>query len=268
MEAMIEWLRDAPLWQATLVLLAENLFILLLAIALGELAVRWFKDRRVALPAPPLDRLEICITISTVIGNTVTTIVGLLLWRAGIINFRTDAGIWAWLDILALLLIMDFAMYVLHRIAHHPWLFPILHKLHHFYDKPRPLTLFMLNPAENLAFGALWLVVICIYPASWFGMSVYLVLNVLFGTLGHLGVEPLPAWWSRTPILRYIAGSTFHARHHQDLNSNFGFYTLIWDRLFGTLRKDYFETVGELPAWVTEPETVTATQTARADTAD
>jgi sterol desaturase/sphingolipid hydroxylase (fatty acid hydroxylase superfamily) len=117
--------------------------------------------------------------------------------------------------------------------------------------KPRPLTLFMLNPAENLAFGALWLFVIWVYPASWFGMSVYLVLNVLFGTMGHLGVEPLPAWFARTPIVRYVAGSTFHARHHQDLDSNFGFYTLIWDRLFGTLRKDYFETVGQTPAWVT-----------------
>jgi lathosterol oxidase len=268
MEAMIQWLRDAPLWQATLVLLVENLLILVLAVVLGEWAVWYYQDRRVALPALPLDRLEIAITVSTVVGNTVTTIVGLLLWRAGFITFRTDVGVWAWLDILALLLIMDLAMYVLHRVAHHPWLFPILHRLHHFYDRPRPLTLFMLNPAENLAFGALWLVVIMIYPASWFGMSVYLILNVLFGTVGHLGVEPLPAWWTRTPVLRYIAGSTFHARHHQDLDSNFGFYTLIWDRLFGTLRKDYFETVGELPAWVAEAQqgkagTMTSAPTAR-----
>ena len=53
------------------------------------------------------------------------------------------------------------------------------------------------------------------------------------------------------PLLRDIGGSTFHARHHQDLRCNFGFYTLIWDRLFGTLRKDYFTSMGVIPSWVT-----------------
>ncbi|WP_368662351.1 hypothetical protein [Zobellia laminariae] len=26
----------------------------------------------------------------------------------------------------------------------------------------------------------------------------------------------------------------FHKTHHQQANSNFGFYTVIWDRIFGT----------------------------------
>lgn len=247
---MIEWLRDAPLWQALAALLAENVFILLLALGLGQWAVNRYEKYRVALPPRPLDRLEISVTLSNVLLNTVTTLVGLFLWRAGWIHFRTDVGIFAWLDILVLLMIMDFAMYVLHRVAHHPWIFPLMHRLHHQYDRVRPLTLFILNPVENLAFGALWLTVIMIYPASWFGMSVYLVLNVLFGTIGHLGVEPFPRWWQTRPILRDIAGSTFHARHHQDVECNFGFYTLIWDRLFGTLRRDYADEFGLLPAWV------------------
>jgi sterol desaturase/sphingolipid hydroxylase (fatty acid hydroxylase superfamily) len=129
-----------------------------------------------------------------------------------------------------------------------------MHRLHHDYDRPRPLTLFILNPVENLSFGMLWLAVITAYSPSWLGMSIYLLLNVLFGTIGHLGVEPFPVWWAKTPVLRYLAGGTFHARHHQDLDSNFGFYTLIWDRLFGTLRKDYWATLGELPAWVTNSQ--------------
>jgi len=99
--------------------------------------------------------------------------------------------------------------------------------MHHAYDRPRPLTLFVLNPAENLAYGVLWLAVVSVYPASWLGMSVYLVLNVLFGTIGHLGVEPFPDRWGKVPVLRDVAGSTFHARHHQDLGCNFGFYTLL-----------------------------------------
>jgi sterol desaturase/sphingolipid hydroxylase (fatty acid hydroxylase superfamily) len=266
-ETLIGWLQDAPLWQATLALLGENVLILVLAVVLGHWAVRRFEARRVALPAPPINHPEVLIALSTVLLNTVTTLVGLFLWRAGVIRFRTDVGAWAWLDALVLLMVMDFAMYVLHRLAHHPWIFPLMHQLHHEYDRPRPLTLFILNPVENLSFGLLWLVVIAVYPASWLGMSVYLVLNVLFGTVGHLGVEPLPAWWARTPVLRYVAGSTFHARHHQDLGCNFGFYTLIWDRLFRTLRKDYWDSLGQLPAWVREsahPDSAAGRATANA----
>lgn len=247
MESLIRWIEVAPPGQAVAVLLLENLAVFLLALALGEWLVRRHGGRRVAPPPPPLERLEVLVTISTVLLNTVVTLAGLFLWRAGLIRFRTDAGLWAWLDVLALLLIMDLAMYALHRLAHHPWLYPVLHRLHHRYDRPRPLTLFILNPAENLAFGLLWLAVCVAYPASWLGMSVYLALNVIFGTVGHLGVEPLPAGWVRLPVLRWVAGSTFHARHHQDLACNFGFYTLLWDRLFGTLRADYWETFGQLP---------------------
>jgi hypothetical protein len=37
---------------------------------------------------------------------------------------------------------------------------------------------------------------------------------------------------------------------HQDITHNYGFYTLIWDRLFGTLRPDYRESFGRIPVWV------------------
>jgi sterol desaturase/sphingolipid hydroxylase (fatty acid hydroxylase superfamily) len=246
MEAIISFLQEAPWWQAVLLLLAENLALLVLALAAGQLLVVAFARRRVAPPAPPLEREEVAATVSCVVLNTMVTLAGLGLWRMGIIRFRTDVGVWAWLDALALLMIMDLAMYVLHRLGHHPWLFPLLHRMHHTYDRPRPLTLFVLNPAENLSYGVLWLAVVSVYPASWLGMSVYLVLNLAFGTVGHLGVEPLPDAWARLPVLRYLGTSSFHAQHHQDLGHNFGFYTLIWDRLFGTIRPDYGEVFGRL----------------------
>jgi lathosterol oxidase len=66
--------------------------------------------------------------------------------------------------------------------------------------------------------------------------------------MGHLGVEPLPDWWARAPLLRCVTGGSFHARHHQDITCNFGFYTLFWDRLFRTLRSDYWARFGKLPA--------------------
>lgn len=124
MDFLIRWLQQAPLWQAILALLAENVVVLILALVGGELLIRRYRDRRVTLPAPPVQRLEVLVTASSVLLNTVTTLVGLFLWRAGIITFREDVGVWACLDVLVLLLIMDLAMYALHRLAHHPWIFP------------------------------------------------------------------------------------------------------------------------------------------------
>ncbi len=145
-----------------------------------------------------------------------------------------------------LVLLMDAAMYALHRAAHMSLLFPIMHRVHHRYERVRPLTLFLLSPIENLGFGMLWLGVIVFYQPSWLGMSIYLAINVAFGTIGHLGVEPLPDGWKRWPLVNYLATSTFHAQHHQALEHNYGFYTLIWDKLFGTLSPRYEKDFGRV----------------------
>jgi sterol desaturase/sphingolipid hydroxylase (fatty acid hydroxylase superfamily) len=249
-EWLINWMATAPLAELTLVFLAENILILVGVIGAGWALTTLFAHRRVAPHPDPVTFSDGAIALLNVGLNTLTTVAGLVLWRFGVIRFRTDVGLRALLDALVLLVVMDFAMYWLHRIAHLPALYPLLHRYHHLFDRPRPLTLFALNPAENLAFGALWLAVLCVYEPSWLGMMLYLVLNVVFGTVGHLGVEPLPLRWAGVPLLGQVAGASFHAQHHQDKEHNFGFYTLIWDRLFGTVRSDYAEVFGRIPVWI------------------
>ncbi len=238
-ESAITSLRAMPLGVAALLLLVQNLVVFAAALGFGAIVVRYFGRRRIAAHPGPVTKTEIAAAVSAVILNTVVTYVGFLAWRAGVVRFRSDVGVWAIADVVVLVLAMDLAMYVLHRLAHHPWFFTLLHRLHHRFDKPRPLTLFVLNPAEALSFGGLWLVVIAIYSASWLGMSLYLTLNVAFGVLGHVGVEPFPRAWVSWPALRHIGTSSFHAQHHAEPTHNFGFYTLLWDRLFGTLHPEY-----------------------------
>ena len=85
------------------------------------------------------------------------------------------------------------------------------------------------------------IVFLMLYDMSPVALVSYLTLNVVFGTLGHCGVEPFPQVMSRIPLLRLIGTSTFHAEHHEDHRHNFGFYTLIWDQLFGTLEPNYWD---------------------------
>ncbi len=236
-----------PLWQAALWLIAENILILSLTLLVGQVLVRLYSTRPVSLPKLPKNNLEIWLAVSTVFLNIVVTFWGLLLWRSGYINLRVSVTWRDWLDVPVLFFVMDLMMYLLHRIAHLSWIYPLFHKTHHRFKEVRPLTLFALNPLENLSFGLLWLIVLLLYPASWLGITIYLTLNVLFGLIGHLGVEPFPTWWNKVPLLRQLSSSTFHAQHHHDGHYNFGFYTLIWDRLFKTLSPRYPAEFGQLP---------------------
>ncbi|TGK00316.1 fatty acid hydroxylase family protein [Leptospira langatensis] len=232
------FLQEIPYSWAALLFLIENLLIFASSIYIGILFSERYADRRISPIPPPIEPKEVLFAVSTVLLNTIVTLFGLWLWRTGSIRFRSDTGVFAVLDILILLLVMDMGMYILHRIAHIRFIYPFAHSTHHRYDKPRPLTLFVLNPLEALGFGFLWLLVLCLYDFSWLGMSVYLGLNVAFGMVGHLGVEPLSEKWLRSTFFGVFTTSTFHARHHQDEEHNFGFYTSIWDRVFGTLHSE------------------------------
>lgn len=243
--AILEYLRETPLGELAVAFVLQNLIIALMGVGVGHLFVRAFRHRRITDPAPPLTRAELAWAGSAVFLNGMITLAGLVLWRAGWIVFRTDIGVFAWLDVVVLLMVMDTAMYFLHRIAHHRWLYSWMHATHHVFDRPRPMDLFVLNPFEALGFGGLWLTVITLYSSSWLGMSIYLALNVAFGTFGHMGVEAFPRRWLSIPGLNWIAPCTFHAQHHQAPDTNYGFYTVVWDRLFNTINSDYasqFET--------------------------
>jgi Delta7-sterol 5-desaturase len=240
LDNLIKPLFTLPLQDVALWIIIENTLIFIVTLVIGHIAVRVFKTHAITEPPPPITQLEIILAISCVLLNSLITWIGAILWRAGIIHLRPPGGIADILvDFVVLFFAMDFAMYVFHRVAHLPILYPIIHDTHHRFENPRPLTLFVLNPFETLGFGALWLVVITIYPSSFAGMILYLTLNVAFGLMGHLGVEPFPRRWLDLPIIRYISTSTFHAEHHQDRHHNYGFYTVIWDRIFGTLSPDY-----------------------------
>jgi len=216
-------------------LLAINVGMFLLSVFGGEILVRLFRKRRVADVPEPIGRAEILLAFSAVLLNTLVAVDGWVLWRRGWIHVQTGGGYRTFLDAVVLLVAMDFLMYVTHRLAHLRWVFPLIHATHHRYDRPRPLSLFVLNPAEVLGFGALWLALLCVYTSTWTGILLYLAVNLVFGTMGHLGVEPFPRAWEKWPVLRHVGSSTFHAGHHGHPERKFGFYTDVWDRLFRTM---------------------------------
>ena len=248
MQEILARTRQLDLGSAAVAALVVNVLLFAVMLALGELITRTWRSRPVVTPPPAITRFELVIAGVTVVLNSVVMFVGWFLFRHGTLAVDGSASVLRWLrDALVLVLVMDLAMYVLHRLAHHPLAFRWVHGIHHRYDQPRPLTLFVLHPLEVLGFGGLWIVVLCVVPSSLGGMLLYLSVNSVFGMFGHVGVEPMPDAVPTWPVLRRLGTSTFHARHHQSPNGNFGFYTGVWDALFGTLDRTYRETFGKRP---------------------
>jgi sterol desaturase/sphingolipid hydroxylase (fatty acid hydroxylase superfamily) len=198
-----------------------------------------FGNRRIFDRWEPLRVIEISAAILAVGLNSAVSVIGWALWTRGWIEVRHAGPLGFAVDLLVMTLAMDLGMYLFHRLAHVRWIYPWLHAFHHRHETTNPISLFVLHPAEVIGFGGLMIGFLMIYPMSFAGLIGYLTLNVLFGTLGHSGVEPFPASFARLPFLRDLGTSTFHAGHHERRHCNFGFYTLIWDRLFGTLDSAY-----------------------------
>lgn len=244
MHALLALTARLAIGQAIVLSLVVNVLLFALMVAGGEVMARAWRHRPVVTPPPPVSRFEVVLAAVTVVVNAGVMVAGWALFRYGVLRIDETENVGTWLvDLVVLTLVMDLAMYALHRAAHHPLAFRLVHGIHHRYDQPRPLTLFVLHPFEVAGFGALWIVVLCTSSFSLGGMMLYLSLNSVFGTFGHIGVEPIPAAWARLPL----GTSTFHARHHQRPNSNFGFYTSIWDRLFRSLDPTYAATFGRPP---------------------
>lgn len=151
----------------------------------------------------------------------------------GLLNL-TD---WPWLVEAALaFVILDFAVWLQHRLMHHSPLLWRMHKVHHSDRDLDATTALRFHPFE--------LVVSTLYKSAWvalLGVPVLIALafelwlnaNALFN---HSNIR-LPRRLDR--IIRFvIVTPDMHLVHHSVIVSeqhhNYGFALTIWDRLFGT----------------------------------
>ena len=236
---MLEKLKSANLLEISAFFLVLNLAIFISSVvacwALGCL----FREKRIFDRWEPIRPVEVGAALGSVALNAGVSVAGWALWCAGWIDIRPAGMISSFIDCALMVLAMDLGMYFLHRLAHIPTIYQLIHGFHHRHETTNPISLFVLHPIEVIGFGGLMIVFLMLYPTSLGGLFGYLTLNIIFGTLGHSGVEPFPAALKSIPLLKLVGTSTFHAEHHEHPRYNFGFYTLIWDKLFGTLDPAY-----------------------------
>ena len=114
--------------------------------------------------------------------------------------------------------------------------------VHHKSTNPSPLTAYAFHPLEAI-------IQIGIYPLLAFTVPLYdpalkmfLVYQIYNNIYGHSGFELYPKGFHKHWLGKWIYTSVAHNLHHKKFVGNYGLHFLFWDRIMGTLRKEYDKT--------------------------
>jgi sterol desaturase/sphingolipid hydroxylase (fatty acid hydroxylase superfamily) len=139
------------------------------------------------------------------------------------------------LEILAILLVYDFAYYWLHRLMHHKKLMKYVHAVHHEVHNPTAMESFYLHPIELFAGLALlmscvWLSALIVGPVSMYAFAVVFFIHSTLNITVHSGVDSKR--WFLFPIDHLTRKHYIH--HAGNYDNNYASLTPFWDMLFGT----------------------------------
>jgi sterol desaturase/sphingolipid hydroxylase (fatty acid hydroxylase superfamily) len=130
-------------------------------------------------------------------------------------------------ELIAALVAFDFLFYLAHRALHHRWLWKA-HELHHRY---RFVSVWVRN-ADSIS--QVLVIGIAALPMQLIPMHLetkitFVLLSTACNVLQHLGYEVFPRWrW----IGNVFVTPTHHSLHHTEVDCNYGYFFVVWDRVF------------------------------------
>ncbi len=176
------------------------------------------------LKSIPLIKKDLFLAIIILIVNVLVAIPGYLLFLNSKIIF-TEVNMLS--DFVLLFILVDLVMYLLHYVSHSIWPFKLIHKIHHAHTDFNAISLYVMQPFEALLFGLLLTIIPFLYSLNIYSFILFLFINWLFGVIAHLNTL------SNNPA-KIFGNNVFHKHHHELGKCNYGFYTVLWDKLFGT----------------------------------
>lgn len=239
-EGFVErWIRVAEITTFRYFLIAGLAFFIFYFLLKNVLASRRMQDKFPGLKHCSRDILFSLITI-LIFATMAALVFTVLSDFTNLFNPWDKFGsVYYFLTFPLMLLIHDAYFYWMHRLMHQPKLFRYIHRVHHLSTNPSPWTAYAFHPLEAIIEAGIIPVIAFTLPVNFSAFALFLLFQFLYNVYGHLGYELFPARFNKTWIGRWVNTGTAHNQHHQFFHGNYGLYTLIWDRMFGTLRKDY-----------------------------
>lgn len=199
--------------------------------------------RRVKIQRRPIGwamvRHELFWSAFNVFGTT-CVLSALSAWLVGKGYLQIDTSPAAWYVVVyefaLYFFIFDLYFYLVHRLIHIEPLYTWVHKTHHRSLCPQPLSYASMTPLEGIAEGLVIPLFLTLFTVHQTSTLFILPFASLMGLYVHCGYEFAPRWWYRLPFTRWLITPMYHDQHHQYFTCNYGAYTTLWDRLFGTMR--------------------------------
>lgn len=203
-----------------------------------------FALRKIQSSFPKLNdyKRDILYSIVTVVFFTLISILTFFILKPyNLIYYNyNDYPIWYFgLTFVMMFFLHDFYFYWAHRLMHHPQIFKTVHLIHHKSTNPSPWTAYAFHPIEAFIEAFIVTIIAFSFPVHRDAVLIFMIFQIVYNVYGHLGYELYPKGFNKTWIGKWINTSIAHNLHHKKFEGNFGLYTLIWDRVFGTLRNEY-----------------------------
>jgi len=138
-----------------------------------------------------------------------------------------------------MLLIHDTYFYWMHRVMHHPKLFRLFHLVHHRSNNPSPWAAYAFHPLEAVLESLIFVIFLFTLPVHSIHLTLFFIFSLVYNVYGHLGFELYPKGFNTHWLGKWINTSVSHNMHHHYFKGNYGLYFTIWDRMMGTLDKNY-----------------------------
>lgn len=201
------------------------------------------RDRRVRMNA----RTEMILSMKALATVDFCLAAGLyaqhLGWALTPLELTPVSFLWT----LALALVLNDAwFYVEHRLMHTKLFYRRFHQRHHQSVAPTVWTADAISVVECIFIHVFLILLPFILPAPALVLIALRLWDEVRGLIGHAGYEHLAGPLARAPWP--FISAMHHDLHHQRFTVNFANQFSVWDRLFGTLDRDYDSLVREVEA--------------------
>jgi sterol desaturase/sphingolipid hydroxylase (fatty acid hydroxylase superfamily) len=138
-----------------------------------------------------------------------------------------------------MLVIHDAYFYWIHRLMHYPPLFRLFHLVHHKSTNPSPWAAYAFHPFEAILESLIFVIFLFTIPVHAIHLKFFFMFSLAYNVYGHLGFELYPAGFNKHWLGKWLNTSVSHNMHHHYFRGNYGLYFTLWDRIMGTLSKNY-----------------------------
>jgi len=171
------------------------------------------------------------------------SVIANILYETKLIEYTTlyyNISEYGWVYYFSIIPIMfiiyDLYFYITHRIMHHKKLFNLFHITHHKSKEISPMTGLSMDVLEAIINQVALIMLFFLFPIHTSHVNIWVIVTISYTIYLHSRIELYSNKFLETKIGKLINTTKTHSEHHLKFKGNYGFYTLIWDKLFKTHR--------------------------------